>query len=129
RCPIQTGQWQVGRINGKSADFRDPPRPDNLCTRMRKLILIKHAKPLVDPAKPSQLWSLSDDGRQQARALAGQVAPLEPAIIISSDEPKAIETAQILADELKLPTEAAPDLHEHDRSTVPNMRSVECIPQ
>ena len=94
---------------------------------MRKLILIKHAKPLVDPAKPSQLWNLSDDGRQQARALAGQVAPLEPAIIISSDEPKAIETAQILADELKLPTEAAPDLHEHDRSNVPHMRSGEFI--
>ena len=38
---------------------------------MRKLILIKHAAPLVDPAKSSDLWKLSEAGREQAGKLAG----------------------------------------------------------
>jgi broad specificity phosphatase PhoE len=94
---------------------------------MRKLILIKHAKPLVDPAKPSDLWGLSDEGREQARALASKIAPHNVAIVISSEEPKAEQTAQILAGELKVAVETAPDLHEHDRSNVPHMRSGEFI--
>jgi broad specificity phosphatase PhoE len=94
---------------------------------MRKLILIKHARPLVDPSKSSELWQLSDEGREQAKALAAKIAPHAPAIVVSSDEPKAIETAAILAEELNVQTESAADLHEHDRSNVPHMRSGEFI--
>ena len=94
---------------------------------MRKLILIKHARPLVDPAKSSELWTLSDQGREQARALAGELAAMQPAIVVSSEEPKAVETAQILAEELKLPIEQHADLREHDRRNVPHMRSGEFI--
>ena len=94
---------------------------------MRKLILIKHAKPLVDPAKRSELWTLSEEGREQAKLLAPLVAPLAPAIVASSEEPKALETAQILASGLGISVESMPDLHEHDRSNVPHMRSGEFI--
>jgi broad specificity phosphatase PhoE len=94
---------------------------------MRKLILIKHAKPLVDPQKSSELWRLSTEGREQARSLAGAIAPHHPAQIIASEEPKATETARILAKELNIPAKATPDLHEHDRSNVPHMRSGEFI--
>jgi broad specificity phosphatase PhoE len=94
---------------------------------MRKLILIKHARPLIDPATPSDLWKLSEEGRAQSLTLASQIAQYQPAIILSSDEPKAIETAQIVANELKIPTESAVDLREHDRSNVPHMRSGEFI--
>jgi 2,3-bisphosphoglycerate-dependent phosphoglycerate mutase len=94
---------------------------------MSKLILIKHAKPLVDPTKSSELWRLSDEGRAQSKTLAQQVAALQPAIVVSSDEPKATETAQIVAADLSIPHESVPDLHEHDRSNVPHMRSGEFI--
>ena len=40
---------------------------------MPKLILIKHAAPLVDPAKSSDLWRLSEAGREQAGKLAEQL--------------------------------------------------------
>ena len=94
---------------------------------MRKLILIKHARPLVDPATPSDLWKLSEEGRAQSLTLASQLATHQPTVIVSSDEPKAIETAQIVATELKIPTESAADLREHNRSNVPHMRSGEFI--
>jgi broad specificity phosphatase PhoE len=94
---------------------------------MRKLILIKHAKPLVDPSKASDLWGLSDEGREQARALATRIAPHNVAIMVSSEEPKAAQTAEIVGGELKITVETAPDLHEHDRSNVPHMRSGEFI--
>src|SRR5438874_1782312 len=94
---------------------------------MPRLILIKHAKPLIDPAKSSELWKLSEEGRAQAKILADQLAPYNVSVVISSDEPKAIETAQILASALKIATESGGDLHEHDRSNVPHMRSGEFI--
>jgi broad specificity phosphatase PhoE len=94
---------------------------------MPELILIKHAKPLVDPAKSSELWKLSDEGRAQAKSLAKLIAEHRPAKLFSSEEPKAIETAEIVSRELNVPRETAPDLHEHDRRNVPHMRSGEFI--
>ena len=94
---------------------------------MPTLLLVKHAKPLVDPAQSSELWKLSDEGRAGAQKLADVLAPYNVSIVISSTEPKAIETAQILAAALNIPTEPHDDLHEHDRSNVPHMRSGEFI--
>ena len=94
---------------------------------MRKLLLIKHAKPLVDPAKSSELWRLADEGREQAKKLGGELAQYQPAIVISSDEPKAQETAAIVAEQLKIPTESAGGLREHDRRNVPHMQPGEFI--
>ncbi|HEX3357767.1 MAG TPA: histidine phosphatase family protein [Tepidisphaeraceae bacterium] len=94
---------------------------------MRNLILIKHAKPLIDPQKSSELWRLSLEGREQAKSLASAIAAYQPTVILSSEEPKATETARILAKELNLPAKSTPDLHEHDRSNVPHMRSGEFI--
>jgi broad specificity phosphatase PhoE len=94
---------------------------------MPKLILIKHSAPLVDPAKPSEQWRLSEKGRALCAPLADAIALHQPAIIVSSDEPKACETAELVATKLNLPHETAADLHEHDRSNVPHMRSGEFI--
>lgn len=47
--------------------------------------------------------------------------------VYCSEEVKAIETAEVIAKELKLSHETRPDLHEHDRSNVPHMRSGEFI--
>jgi broad specificity phosphatase PhoE len=93
----------------------------------RKLILIKHAAPLVDPAKPSDQWQLSDAGREACVPLAKRVAELGLTQIIASEEPKARETAELVGKALNVPVSSAPGLHEHDRSNVPHLRSGEFI--
>ncbi|MEA2708909.1 MAG: hypothetical protein QOF78_1510 [Phycisphaerales bacterium] len=94
---------------------------------MRKLILIKHASPLVIPGTPSEKWNLSDKGRESCGPLAEAIREHEPQRIVSSEEPKARETAEILGEKLGVPVEIAPGLHEHDRSNVPHMRTGEFI--
>ncbi len=94
---------------------------------MRKLILIKHAKPLIQEDVPSRNWGLSEEGRIAAARLAEQLKEFDPSIVLSSEEPKAAQTAQILCDVLgkELKTEAS--LAEHDRENVPMMASREFI--
>jgi broad specificity phosphatase PhoE len=94
---------------------------------MPKLILIKHAPPQVEAGVPSHEWKLSDAGREKAGALAERLRPHAPSIVFTSDEPKAVETAQIIAQALGVPHTVAADLHEHDRSNVPQMPTREFI--
>lgn len=94
---------------------------------MRKLILVKHASPEVVPGVPPEKWSLSEKGRALCAPLADRLAPHQPAAIVSSEEPKATQTAQLVADRLGVPWRTAPGLHEHDRGNVPHMRSGEFI--
>ena len=86
---------------------------------MSQLILIKHATPLKDPARPSSEWKLSDTGREQAARLADELRDRKIEQIITSVEPKAQETGQIIAKALNGPVETAEGLHEHDRTNVP----------
>jgi broad specificity phosphatase PhoE len=90
---------------------------------MRKLILIKHARPNIAEGVPTHEWELSDEGKRACAALAAVVARHEPAVIVTSDEVKAEQTGRLLAESLKVPIETAADLHEHDRSNVPIMPS------
>jgi broad specificity phosphatase PhoE len=94
---------------------------------MRKLILIKHAPPEVVPDVPPEQWKLSERGRALCTPLADAVRPHTPAVVVSSTEPKASETGELLGSALGLPFETAPGLHEHDRSNVPHMPSREFI--
>ena len=94
---------------------------------MRKLIVIKHASPLVIPGTPAEKWRLSNKGKEACVPLAEALREHAPSILIASEEPKAAETAQIVAERLGVPFETAPGLHEHERSNVPHMRSGEFI--
>jgi broad specificity phosphatase PhoE len=94
---------------------------------MAKLILIKHAPPQVEPGVSSHEWKLSPAGREKAAVLAERLRVHAPSVVFTSDEPKAIETAQIVADALGVPHQVAADLHEHDRSNVPQMPTREFI--
>lgn len=85
---------------------------------MSRLILIKHSLPEIDPHKPAAQWPLSAAGRERSVALAAHVRPYAPTRVFSSHEPKAIETAQILAERLGLSFQLVDDLHEHDRRNV-----------
>ncbi len=84
-----------------------------------RLLLIKHSLPEPIPGLDANQWHLSDEGRRRCDALAESVAPYAPKIIVTSQEPKAKETADLLASTLRVPVEAAPNLHEHDRTGVP----------
>ena len=85
---------------------------------MRRLILARHAAPLKQPTVPAREWPLSPAGHADAARLAELLAPYAPAAIISSDELKARQTAQPLADRLGPPVAVMPGLHEHERRTV-----------
>ena len=83
------------------------------------LILVKHSLPKIMENLPAREWELSDDGRIRAQQLAERLSPFQPEYIISSVEPKARETAEIIAGRHNLELHIADGLHEHDRSKTP----------
>lgn len=83
---------------------------------MPALFLIKHALPAIDPSVPAREWLLGDEGQRQAQLLAKSLDP-QPEIVVSSTEPKAVETSQRIAEAAQAFLLAPdPDLCEHDRS-------------
>ncbi len=82
------------------------------------LILIKHSLPKIVPGLPANQWCLSTTGRQRCEQLAVQLEVYSPDVFIASDEPKAQETGQIVANILGMTCTTAPNLHEHDRRNV-----------
>jgi len=83
------------------------------------LILVKHSVPEIQADNPANTWHLSQEGKIRAQRLAEQLKSFEPDVILSSNEPKAKETAEILASQLQRDMHIIPELHEHDRSHVP----------
>jgi len=94
---------------------------------MRKLILIKHAKPEVVEDLPSEEWGLSEEGRRVCPLVAAALRGYDVRKIHCSEEPKAAETATLIANELGVQSHVSPGLHEHDRSNVPMMASRDFI--
>jgi broad specificity phosphatase PhoE len=85
----------------------------------KHLILVKHSVPEIQEDLPANMWKLSEEGRLRARRLAAQLESFAPEIVVSSNEPKAKETAEIVANQLQLSMQIVPGLQEHDRSNVP----------
>lgn len=85
---------------------------------MPKLVLVKHSLPHIVPDVPAREWRLAEEGRRRCRPLAERLAHYRPTIITSSSEPKALETAQLVAAHLGVPYRVAEGLHEHDRENV-----------
>ncbi len=83
---------------------------------MRTLILVKHAMPALEPGVPSREWRLSDVGRALCIPLAERLVAYDPVAIAASAEPKATETARIVADRLGVPLSVVAGLHENDRT-------------
>lgn len=83
----------------------------------RHLILIKHAMPTIVPDERAATWALSAAGRASCATLARRLAPYAITAIAASDEPKAGETAEILAATLGIagPLPRDHDLREHER--------------
>ena len=83
------------------------------------LILVKHSLPEVVEGRPANTWKLSEEGQRRAQRLAEELRDFEPEVILSSEEPKAKETAEIIANHLRRTIQMVSGLHEHDRSNVP----------
>ncbi len=84
----------------------------------RTLILVKHSQPALEPDVPAAQWHLSVEGERRCGPLADALAAYAPATLVASTEPKAQETAALVAARLDLPWRTAPGLHEHDRTGV-----------
>lgn len=85
---------------------------------MNHIILVKHSLPEVIPAIPASQWRLSPRGRTRCKTLAEKLMPYSPDVIVSSIEPKAVETAQLIAGQMDKPFHTCEGLHEHDRTDV-----------
>ena len=83
---------------------------------MTKLILVKHATPQIIPEVISHRWVLSDAGRCRCGWLADELNAQGVSRIFSSFEPKALETAALVAVRLGLMMEPCRNLHENDRT-------------
>lgn len=79
------------------------------------LILVRHGRPAIDPDAPPTTWPLCPEGREAVTRLAEKLMAYEPAAVISSPEPKALETAEIIAGRLRLKVKTDEGLHEHKR--------------
>jgi broad specificity phosphatase PhoE len=83
---------------------------------MTKLVLVKHAPPEIVDDVASHRWVLSEAGRHRCAWLASQLADQGVARLYASLEPKALETAALVAVRLDLDVRPRRDLHENDRT-------------
>ena len=85
----------------------------------RRLILVKHAEPVVEPHVPPNRWKLSERGEARSVALAKRLRRYRPAAVVASEERKAVQTAGLVAERLGVTAATSPGLHEHDRTGAP----------
>jgi broad specificity phosphatase PhoE len=82
------------------------------------VLLARHSVPEVDRSIPASEWRLSAEGRARCDALAERVAAHDPELVVASIEPKALETAELLAARLGLEVRESAELREQERRTV-----------
>ena len=85
---------------------------------MKNIILVKHSLPEIIPTIPAKEWRLSESGQVRCELLAEKLESYLPDVVVSSVEPKAVETAQIMAAQLSKPFRTFDGLHEHDRTGI-----------
>ena len=83
---------------------------------MAKLLLAKHSSPVIAPEAPSHRWVLSERGQSRARWLAQQWRQRGVSKVYASLEPKALETAAVVAAALDIGLHPRPGLEENDRT-------------
>jgi probable phosphoglycerate mutase len=84
-----------------------------------RIVLVKHALPILDASRPPREWLLAPDGEQQAKRLAVALRRFAPLRLVTSSEPKARRTAEIVAGELDRALTVVAGLQEIDRPALP----------
>jgi broad specificity phosphatase PhoE len=79
-------------------------------------LYITHPQVRIDPDVPVPQWGLSELGRERTEKAAKLGWAMQLGRILSSDETKAIETAEILAGASGVKVEIIEGMHENDRS-------------
>lgn len=83
------------------------------------LYLIRHAPVDLDPTRPAPEWRLSDEGRVVAAQLASAPAWRDLALVASSPESKALDTALPIAEAADIGLRVEHDLREAERRGTP----------
>jgi broad specificity phosphatase PhoE len=78
---------------------------------------ITHPQVAIEPDVPVTRWSLSAIGVERAEAMCRQPWAAEVRRIVSSDEVKAVQTAEVLARHVGVAVEVRPGIGENDRSS------------
>lgn len=89
--------------------------PVHRSTQGPSLVLIRHAAPNIIPTVPASEWWLSEGGKSSCKLFAKRLEAFHPTTLYHSHEPKAVQTAEILAESMDLSCKPHPNLHEHDR--------------
>jgi broad specificity phosphatase PhoE len=89
------------------------------------LTLVRHSLPEIKKDLPASQWKLSEEGKARARRLADVLKSHGFDFIATSHEPKAVETAQILADQFGLQPRVIAGLHEHERRNTPYLSKID----
>ena len=79
-------------------------------------LYVSHPQVQIDPNVPVPKWGLSPRGRERAQGFASAVLVKSLTRIVTSEETKAVETADILGRALGLTPEVVDGLGELDRS-------------
>ena len=90
-----------------------------------RVILVKHAQPVLDATRPAREWQLGAEGLAQAHRLAAALRPFLPLRVVSSPERKAVRTSEVIAGELAVALTIVDDLRELDRRVLPILPSEE----
>ena len=85
----------------------------------RFVVLVKHAQPVLDAEAPPREWRLAAEGEAQSVELAERLKTFLPFTLVSSEEPKAVATAAIVARALGVPHQVRDGLEEFDRPAMP----------
>lgn len=85
---------------------------------MRYLLLIRHAQTQPIAGMRPVEFPLTVEGRLSCVPFAEEVAGWDPAVIVTSEAPKARETGEIIGSQLGLPVETVSGLEEHHRGIV-----------
>ena len=87
-------------------------------TALDRLVLVRHGAPQIDIEQPASTWPLSEEGRAATTRLVERLRPHAPDLIVSSAEPKASQTAYLIAVALDADFQTAEGLEEHHRQKV-----------
>lgn len=79
-------------------------------------LYLTHPQVCIDPTVSVPRWRLSSEGRSRTAALCRVDWIRRFGRIVSSEETKAVEAAEMLGQALGVDVEIVPDLHENDRS-------------
>lgn len=109
-------------LSGHCADRRWCPRSASTLVRAAsarpKLILVKHARPQIEPEVPPSRWHLGDEGRESCGRLSAALRPFTPSFF-TSPQPKAAETAALVAASFGTTAIPRDALREHDEAGAP----------